>query len=166
MSDDRGNLGFVPSNKNKRGALLSALRYALRHPVFWLRDRPCLITCICPASWLKCAARRLRLSLLPTSFSLCAALSGELYLRLEFRVSAMPRLGSWSFVCICFCLLLTGEARGGVLDVQDDNPALVYSGQWFPDASPNAHGKHETWTNASGASVYYDFQGAYRLYYR
>ncbi|KAM5545367.1 hypothetical protein V8D89_000980 [Ganoderma adspersum] len=69
----------------------------------------------------------------------------------------MPRIRSWSFLCVW---VLFGDVRAGILDVQDNNPALVYSGTWFPDASPNAHGKHETWTNASGASVYYDFQGS------
>ena len=65
---------------------------------------------------------------------------------------------SWSLLYLC---LLFGEVRAGTLDIQDNDPALVYSGSWLPDASPNAHGKHETWTNASGASVYCDFQGAY-----
>ncbi|KAI1788052.1 hypothetical protein LXA43DRAFT_1097735 [Ganoderma leucocontextum] len=68
-------------------------------------------------------------------------------------------LWPWSWGLLCLALLL-GDVRAGVLDIQDDDPGMVYSGTWFPDASPNAHGKHETWTNASGASVYYDFQGS------
>ncbi|PIL28507.1 hypothetical protein GSI_08545 [Ganoderma sinense ZZ0214-1] len=71
----------------------------------------------------------------------------------------MPRIWSCSSF-LCACLLSADVVRAGTLDVQDNSPALVYNGTWFPDASPNAHGKHETWTNASGASVYYDFQGS------
>ena len=66
-------------------------------------------------------------------------------------------LWTWSLLCLCF---FPRNVYAGTVDVQDDDPGVIYQGFWLPDASPNAHGGHETWTNQSGATVYYDFQGA------
>ena len=51
----------------------------------------------------------------------------------------------------------------GIIDVQDNDAGMVYTGEWTGDGSPLAHGAHETWTNQTGANVFYDFQGAPHL---
>ncbi|KAH9934451.1 uncharacterized protein BXZ73DRAFT_45769 [Epithele typhae] len=56
-------------------------------------------------------------------------------------------------LCFLSCAVVKGEI------VKDNDPGMVYSGFWLADGSPNALGNHETWTNQSGASVYYDFTG-------
>ena len=56
---------------------------------------------------------------------------------------------------------LASFVYAGTVDVQDNDPGMVYSGFWLEDPQPFAHGGFEHWTNQTGASVYYDFKGEF-----
>ncbi|KAJ8473003.1 hypothetical protein ONZ51_g8143 [Trametes cubensis] len=44
-------------------------------------------------------------------------------------------------------------------DADDTNPGMYYTGLWVPHADSNAFGRHDTWTNQTGATVSFDFIG-------
>ncbi|EIW52020.1 uncharacterized protein TRAVEDRAFT_40785 [Trametes versicolor FP-101664 SS1] len=56
-------------------------------------------------------------------------------------------------------LMLATRVLADVQDADDTNVGMFYTGLWVPDGDPNTFGKHDTWTNQSGASVVFDFIG-------
>lgn len=56
-------------------------------------------------------------------------------------------------------LMLASRVLADVQDADDTNVGMFYTGLWVPDGDPNTFGKHDTWTNQSGASVVFDFIG-------
>ncbi|OJT05179.1 hypothetical protein TRAPUB_4004 [Trametes pubescens] len=56
-------------------------------------------------------------------------------------------------------LMLATCVLADVQDADDTNVGMFYTGLWVPDGDPNTFGKHDTWTNQSGASVVFDFIG-------
>lgn len=56
-------------------------------------------------------------------------------------------------------LILATRVLADVQDADDTNVGMFYTGLWVPDGDPNTFGKHDTWTNQSGASVVFDFIG-------
>ncbi|KAI0634414.1 hypothetical protein C8Q77DRAFT_752795 [Trametes polyzona] len=87
-------------------------------------------------------------------------LSGQLRCPLvpfpTLSLCAVCRMSSlWRVIPLALFSLVFAE----VLDADDTNVGMFYSGAWIPNGDPNAFGKHDTWTNQSGASVTFDFIG-------